>query len=79
MGDEITKVELQAMIEVQGKAASQMEKVAGSLHMIANGQEKGQENLRVIGRDITFIKWVVTSSAALVAIATVIMKLMEGH
>ena len=39
MTDEITKVELQAMIAVQEKAATQMEKVAGSLNIIVENQK----------------------------------------
>ena len=39
MTDEITKAELQAMIAVQEKAATQMEKVAGSLNIIVENQK----------------------------------------
>jgi len=39
MTDEITKVELEAMIAVQEKAATQMEKVASALNIIVENQK----------------------------------------
>jgi len=39
MTDEITKIELEAMIAVQEKAATQMEKVASALNIIVENQK----------------------------------------
>jgi hypothetical protein len=94
MTGDITKAELQAMIEVQTKAASQMEKVAGSLNIIVENQKSiiGQnkqacdilsgcveckKNIVLTLRDVTFIKWMLGSVTAVVALGILILQVLE--
>ena len=53
MVDEITKAELQAMIDVQEKAATQMEKVVGSLNLIVDNQKSILLSLTAIASILT--------------------------
>jgi len=87
MGDDITKAELQAMIDVQSKSTQQMERVANSLNQIIEEQKHISESLagctackeaiKVIAENVTYNKWILTSLAAVIGIGLIIIKMIE--
>lgn len=87
MVNEITKAELQAMIDVQNRSATQMEKVAASLNTIVENQKVIIESLsgcslckgviNTMSKDITFLRWSIASVISIVAIGMVIIKLFH--
>jgi len=87
MTDEITRAELQAMIEVQSKSAQQMERVANSLATIVDEQKHISESLsgctackeaiKIITTNVTYNKWILTSLATVIGLGLIIIKMME--
>lgn len=107
----ITKAEMQAMIEVQAKSAEHLAIIAKSLQDISRQEEKIQTRLydglskeiteslcreiakcevnrlkdlddmrkiaQKISEDTTFLKWLFTGLAALVAVSWIIFKVIE--
>lgn len=87
MVDDITKAELQAMIDVQCKSATQMEKVANSLNLIVENQKSIIESLSGcsvcksvisgMAKETTYIKWILTSLAAVISLGFIIMEVIK--
>lgn len=87
MTDDITKAELQAMIDAQVKSATQMEKVANSLNLIVENQKSIIASLAgcsvckgVIGSiasDVTFMKWMLSSVTAVIGLGILILEVLK--
>lgn len=84
---EITKEELQTMIEVQNKSAQQMERVANSLATIVEEQKNISQSLagcaackeaiKTITNSVTYNKWILTGLATVIGIGFFILELLK--